>query len=61
MLHTHLLFKFIFIYQIENGIPIINFYDNKEDRELYDLKEYLMKMLDSKDVREFNKKMFKLK
>ena len=39
----------------------MNFYDNKEDRELYDLKEYLMNMLDSKDVREYNKKMFKLR
>ncbi len=30
-----------FYFQIDNGIPIISFYNDKNDRELLDLIEYL--------------------
>ena len=30
-----------FAYQIENGVPIIPFYDNKQDKELLSLKKFL--------------------
>ena len=30
-----------FMNQMANGIPIINFYDDKEDTELLELNEYL--------------------
>jgi len=49
-----------FGYQIENGIPIIPFYDNKGDRELKDLVPYLKFLSSVKDLREVNKQTFKL-
>ena len=48
-----------FGYQIENGVPIIPFYDNKQDKELLSLKLYLESMRFVKDIREINKKNFK--
>jgi len=48
-----------FGYQIENGVPIIPFYHNKNDEELKHLKNYLMKFKDH-DIRELNKETFKL-
>jgi len=47
-------------YQVENGIPIIPFYDNKEDQELKDLIPYLKSLLNVKDCREVNRQTFKL-
>jgi len=46
--------------QVENGIPIIPFYDNKEDQELKHLIPYLKSLLNVKDCREVNKQTFKL-
>jgi len=40
---------------VDNGIPIIPYYDNKEDKELVYLENYLRQMLGTKDVRTFNK------
>ena len=57
----NLFFNYYYDNKVDNGIPILNFYDNKEDRELLDLKDYLMNMLEVKDVREYNKQQFKLK
>ena len=45
-------------YQIENGVPIIPYYDNKEDKELIYLEEYLLLMLNN-DIRETNIQTFK--
>lgn len=49
-----------FGYQIENGIPIIPFYDNYEDKELKYLSSYLKLFSDVDDVRVLNKKLLKL-
>ncbi|KAL4496104.1 hypothetical protein ABPG72_015526 [Tetrahymena utriculariae] len=49
-----------FAFQIENGIPIIPFYENKKDDELKSLTNYLKSLKDVKDVREINKQAFKL-
>ena len=46
---------------MDNGVPILNFYENKNDKELLDLIDYLGKLNECKDVREYNKKMLKLK
>lgn len=46
--------------QIDNGIPIIPFYDNKSDQEMRFLADYLKKLLNVSDVREFNKNTFKM-
>jgi CTD small phosphatase-like protein 2 len=49
-----------FGYQVENGIPILPFYDNREDTELLKLCEYLKHLSTVKDVREINKQVFQL-
>ena len=49
-----------FGFQLENGIPIIPFYFNKQDVELKSLTSYLKKLAQVPDVREMNKKVFKL-
>ena len=49
-----------FGYQVENGIPIAPYYDNKEDQELKHLIPYLKSMLNVRDVRDVNKQTFKL-
>jgi CTD small phosphatase-like protein 2 len=50
-----------FGFQIENGIPILPFYDNYNDKELKILTEYLKSLADSKNIREHNAKTFKLR
>lgn len=49
--------------QLANGIPIIPFFDNVEDRELLDLKEYLIKSFSDpglEDVRTVNSTKLRL-
>lgn len=48
-----------FVYQLENGIPIIPFYDSKEDKELLKLAKYLKQLEKAPDVRLVNKHHFK--
>lgn len=45
-----------FSFQVDNGIPILNYYHGREDRELLDLMGYLDQLNQSSDVREFNRK-----
>lgn len=40
---------------MDNGIPIIPYYENKADRELEALGDYLKGMIGVKDVREYNR------
>jgi hypothetical protein len=40
---------------VENGIPIVPYYDNKDDRELESLSTYLKGMIGVTDVREYNR------
>ncbi len=47
-----------YCFQIENGIPILPYYEGKNDYELNALKNYLMNL--KGDVRVANRKMFKL-
>jgi len=50
-----------FGFQIENGIPILEWHNNKKkDSELKYLMDYLLEILYADDVREFNKKRLKL-
>jgi CTD small phosphatase-like protein 2 len=44
-----------FVWNLENGIPIVPFYDNRQDRELIALEKYLKAMVGIEDVREYNK------
>jgi CTD small phosphatase-like protein 2 len=50
-----------FAYQIDNGIPIISWYDDKNDIELQNLISYLRTLAKQEDIRELNRKTFKLK
>jgi CTD small phosphatase-like protein 2 len=49
-----------FGYQIDNGIPIIPFYDNYEDEELRYLIPYLKKLAVEEDCRDLNRDYFKI-
>jgi len=52
--------SYSFGYQLDNGIPIIPFYNDKTDKELLHLMQYLKWVIDSEDVREQNRKAFQL-
>ena len=52
--------SYSFGYQLDNGIPIIPFYNDKNDKELLHLIQYLNWVIDSEDVREQNRKAFQL-
>lgn len=49
-----------FAFQLENGIPILPFYDFKADRELLYLKDYLIELAQAENIREMNSNAFKL-
>ena len=44
-----------YAWQVDNGVPIIPYYENKADRELEALGVYLKGMIGHKDVREYNR------
>lgn len=50
-----------FGFQLDNGIPIIPFYNNKEDEELLHLINYISTLSYFNDLREQNAKAFQLK
>lgn len=49
-----------FAFQLDNGIPIISWYDDVHDRELYKLIHYLKSLANNKDLRALNRQTFKL-
>ena len=49
-----------FSFQLNNGIPVSSYYNNKEDTELLRLISYLEQIVKLKDVRSANKKAFML-
>jgi len=49
-----------FCKQVENGIPIVNFTNQKQDKELKALIPYLKKIAKVDDVRKFNRHYLKL-
>ena len=52
--------SYSFAYQLANGIPIIPFYDSKQDNQLKKLGTYLKHLVKFPDFREANKNYFKL-
>lgn len=50
-----------FAFQLNNGIPIIPYYDNPEDRELIDLMDYLKLIHQEADLRVANGQFFQMK
>ena len=49
-----------FAFQIDNGVPIIPFYEDKNDDELFHLITYFDCIRDREDVREYNRDAFHL-
>ena len=50
-----------FGFQIENGIPILEWKFHKKDQELLFLKDYLIEAYQSSDFRDFNKEKLRLR
>ncbi|MCP3682592.1 MAG: HAD family hydrolase [bacterium] len=48
-----------FATHLDNGIPILPFYDNKNDNELLILANYLKEIANAEDIRQVNKKFMK--
>ncbi|CAD8059110.1 unnamed protein product [Paramecium sonneborni] len=48
-----------YYYQLDNGVPIVPFYDNKLDKQLLALAKYLNGMVGIEDIREYNQKNLK--
>jgi hypothetical protein len=49
-----------FAYHLDNGIPISPFYDSKNDTELLDIADFLVKYADENDIRDKLKEVYKL-
>ena len=49
-----------FSLQLDNGIPILEWKDDRNDRELKYILHYLLELAGSEDVRTFNRKFLKL-
>jgi len=49
-----------FAYQLDNGIPIISWHNDMDDRELYKLIEYLRSLARIEDIRVANRQTFHL-
>lgn len=50
-----------FAFHLENGIPVLPYYNNKNDNELLYLKDYLLELYHSDNFIETNNKVFNLK
>ena len=50
-----------FAYHIDNGIPIITWHNDKYDRELYKLIDYLKLLATNADICQTNRQTFKLR
>ena len=49
-----------FGFQIENGIPILEWHNDQTDQELKYLATYLMEAADKEDLRAYNKSQLRL-
>lgn len=49
-----------FGFQIENGVPILEFHNDRKDKELKFLQNYLIEAWECEDMREFNRKKLRL-
>lgn len=50
-----------FGYQVDNGIPIISWYDDRSDRELFNLIDYMKQLANCEDMLAMNRSTFHLK
>ena len=54
-------YVYSFAFHLENGIPIVPFYGEKDDEELIKVMKYIISIKDKEDLRVPNDKIFKLK
>lgn len=47
--------SYSYAWQVDNGVPILPFYENKKDTELKDLQDYLMGLRTCQDIRDYNR------
>lgn len=47
--------SYSYAWQVDNGVPILPFYENKKDTELKDLQDYLMGLRTCHDIRDYNR------
>ena len=50
-----------FGFQLENGIPLVPFYDDPQDQELIHLSSYVMSLANAREMVEMNGTTFNLK
>ncbi|CAG9311905.1 unnamed protein product [Blepharisma stoltei] len=50
-----------FGFQVDNGIPIISWHEDKNDKELFNLIDYMSLLNAANDVRDVNRKTFRLR
>ena len=50
-----------FGYQLDNGVPIISWHDDRYDKELYNLIDYLRALSKVEDIRDINRQTFRLR
>ena len=50
----------LIIFKIDNGIPILSYYNNDKDNELLELENYLIKISEFDDLRDANNFFLKL-
>lgn len=50
-----------FAYQVDNGIPIISWHDDRDDKEMINLIDYLKSLVEVDDIREVNFETFHLR
>lgn len=53
--------SYSYAYQIDNGIPIISWHEDREDKELLNLIDYLQTLIEVDDIRETNFETFHLR
>ena len=51
---------FSFGFQVDNGVPILSYYDSQEDKELFHLIEYMELLSQCDDIWVMNREAFKL-
>lgn len=54
-------YVYSFAFHLENGIPVVPFFGEKDDNEMVKVIRYINSIHDKTDFREANEKIFKLK
>ena len=50
-----------FAYQLDNGVPIVSWHDDPNDKELFNLMDYVKALAAVDDIRDINEQTFHLR